>query len=639
MILHVVKDGSLEHYVVCYGFSDGRFIIGDPSWGITQYTVNEIGSIWKSKVLLKLTPNKSFILKEKSVKEKKKWIKHLVKEDIPILAISSFLGIFVAVFGIAIAIFNQKLIDDFIPANDYSKLVAAIVVLGLFLLIRAMVSYMRSIFLLKQGLSFNNRVISFFFNKLLYLPKMFFDSCNTGEMIARMNDTHRIQNALVFITGSMLIDILIVIISSVFLFYYSFWVGIITLISIPCFGLLSVLNNNKVIVKHREVMAAHAELENTYINTIQGISTIKSGNKENWFSILVKKVYSSYQDKIYSIGLLSTKIGLWSQVISIVVLTAVITLCSLMVLNGDLLVGQMVALLSIVGTIIPSVGNLALANIKLQEARVAFDRMYEFASSESEYKKTGFDKKNEWDINHMRINNLSFRFPGRSLLLDDISFYLKKGEIVTLFGEIGCGKSTMLSLLQRFYSYDSGDIIVNDDDWNKIDIESWRKNIAIVPQQPELFTGTIISNIKVDIKEGNEYNDVIDFCNKEGFSQFFESFQQGFMTIVGENGVNLSGGQQQLILLARALYSKPQLLLLDEPTSSMDRNTERFVLDILNRHKANTGILLVTHRVQLAKHSDKIFILEKGKITASGNHELLASYDNLYRNSLIDLSL
>ncbi len=638
VILHVVKDGVMEHYVVCYGFSDERFIIGDPAWGVTQYTVEEMESVWKSKMLLTLAPNKSFTAKKSTMQEKKKWVKYLVKEDIPTLAVASFLGIFVAVFGLAIAVFTQRLIDDFIPAHDSHKLIIAIVVLGIFLLVQAVVSYMRGVFLLKQGRLFNNRVISFFFNKLLYLPKTFFDSCNTGEFIARMNDTQRIQKSLVFITGSMLIDLLKVIISSAFLFYYSTWVGIIALVSIPCFGLLAVINNNKVIAKQREVMAAHAELESSYINTIQGISTIKSENKENWFSALVKKIYSSYQEKIYSIGLLGTKIGLWSQVISIVVLTFVITLCSIMVLNGNLRVGQMMALMSIVSMIIPSVGNLALANIQLQEARVAFDRMYEFASSELEYEKVDDENKKDWEFDGMQVDQVSFRFPGRSLLLDDVSFNLQKGEIVTLFGEIGCGKSTLLGILQRFYSYDSGDIRINGDCWNNIDIESWRKHVAVVPQQPQLFVGTIASNIKVGIKDEKEYSEIINFCKREGFDRFFESFQQGYMTLVGENGVNLSGGQQQLILLARALYSKPKLLLLDEPTSAMDRVTEQFVLEVLNRRKADMGILLVTHRIQLAKHTNKIYLLENGTITVSGNHEQLIASDNLYKMALVDIS-
>jgi ATP-binding cassette subfamily B protein len=222
--------------------------------------------------------------------------------------------------------------------------------------------------------------------------------------------------------------------------------------------------------------------------------------------------------------------------------------------------------------------------------------------------------------------------------LDDISFDLKKGEIVTLFGEIGGGKSTLLSILQRFYPYESGDILLDGDCWSHVDIESWRRNIAVVPQQPKLFIGTIAGNIKVGTQEKKEYDEVINFCKKEGFDRFFETFQQGYMTLIGENGVNLSGGQQQLILLARALYSKPKLLLLDEPTSSMDRKTEQFVIDILNKYKSTMGILLVTHRVQLAKHTDRIYILEKGKITVSGNHKQLISFDNLYRNSLIDVS-
>jgi ATP-binding cassette subfamily B protein len=173
VILHVVKDEIIEHYVICYGYSDERFIVGDPAWGITQYTADEMASIWRSKTLMTLTPNKDFVIKQSTVQEKRKWIKYLVKEDISILAIASFLGIFVAVFGLAIAVFTQKLIDDFIPARDYNKLIIAIIVLGIFLLVRAFVSYMRSVFLLKQGKVFNNRVISFFSTNCFIFRKHF----------------------------------------------------------------------------------------------------------------------------------------------------------------------------------------------------------------------------------------------------------------------------------------------------------------------------------------------------------------------------------------------------------------------------------------------------------------------------------
>ena len=182
-----------------------------------------------------------------------------------------------------------------------------------------------------------------------------------------------------------------------------------------------------------------------------------------------------------------------------------------------------------------------------------------------------------------------------------------------MLGESGSGKSTLLQVLQRFYTPENGELLVNGQDWQQIDVPTWRTALGVIPQQIKLFSGTLLDNICLS-HTANEAEAIVQFCHDYGFGTYFEQFPQGYLTILGEDGVNLSGGQRQLVALARALYRRPQLLLLDEPTAAMDRHTERFVLDMLTRIQEEVGILLITHKPQHAEFSTRTYRLDKGRL-------------------------
>lgn len=617
VILHVLIDNRLQHYVVCYGWdtSAQRFTIGDPARGVVTYTASELAIIWSSRVLLALTPNASFRQQADEKRAKRRWLLGLVRDDAPLLGIATGLGIVTAGLGLSTAIFSQKLIDEILPKHDTKRLVLGVGLLGFLLIARAVVGFLRGFLLNRQSRDFNNRIINQFYSALLYLPKSFFDSRKTGELVARLNDTGRIQRSINHVTGAVVINALVVLVSVGYLFTYSVWVGLLSLLSIPLYGGLVWRYHRRIMEGQRNVMAASAHTESSYVDTIQGIDVIKITNRELFFGQVTKAVYGRFQEQVYHLGRLGLRFNLTAEIISAVLIAGLLAVTSVLVVQKSLQLGEMMAILTLTGSILPAVASLALTNIQLQEANVAFERMYEYAHLTPEHPPTDTPPAPgpAFAFESLAIRDLSFRFPGRPLLLENIALTIRKGELVVLLGESGNGKSTLLQLLQRFYAPETGQVHVNDADWTGINTPIWRQLLGVVPQHIKLFGGTLLDNIGLG-NTADEVGQLVQFCQEYGFSRYFEQFPQGYLTQLGEDGVNLSGGQRQLVALARALYHKPQLLLLDEPTAAMDRHTEHFVMELLNQLRSQLGILLITHKPQTARQADKVYALEQGRV-------------------------
>lgn len=629
-ILHVIIDDKLQHYIVVYAYQNGQFIVADPAFGIKSMSEMELGRIWKTKALLILEPADHFVKATAAKKEQRAWFRKLIEEDLNVLAVSAVLGIFIASLSVSTAIFLQRLIDDILPEKQEMTIIVGLVLLGFLLVVKAMMGYIRQYFLLRQTREFNNRIVHLFFGRLLRLPKSFFDNRKTGELIARMNDTMRIQNAIAYIGGNVMIDILFVLVATLFMMYYSTTIGFIAFLYVPVYALIVYLLNTKIITTQKEVMQAFARNESNYVDTIQGVGTIKSANREEHFTGITRKVYDFFQEKVYGLGTVRINFTAVTEVTGSIILVTVIGLSSMMVLRNELKLGEMAAIMQMLMMLMPAATRLAMTNIQLQEARIAFDRMYEFASVKPEYEEEEENAKTRIEeFESLEVRDLAFRFPGRMPLLKGISFQLKKGEMIALLGESGCGKSTTLQILQKFYAYESGEIRVNHTTWNAISMYDWRRLTAVVPQQIKIFNASLLENICLS-DPVVERQAIVDFCREYGFEKFFSSLPQGYVTLLGEEGINISGGQQQLVALARALYKRPQVLILDEATSAMDRNTESFVMDLLERLRTELSIILVTHRVKTAEQADRIYVLEEGLITAHGSSSELMQYDNFY---------
>jgi ATP-binding cassette, subfamily C, bacteriocin exporter len=631
LILHVTAEEGAEHYIINYGFERDKFILWDPAKGLRLFSIDELEKIWISKKCLALVPGRFFKLEKEDTKEKKVWLLKTVKPEKDLLFISIVVGIIISVLGLVMAVFTQKLIDKILPSGDIKLLITISILVFLLLSSRIIISAIRQLLLLTQGKYFNVRIVDDFYNSLLFLPKSFFDTRRTGDFVARLNDTMRIQKVIADIIGIYAIDILVLIITLIVLFYYSFISAILTLICLPVLYFIVKQWNTKIIAAQHNLMAGYASSESNFINSLGGIQEIKSLNWQEIFFSRNNKIYNEFQDRAFFLGKTKLKLNLLTGLIGTLYLIIVLIYSSIEVMESRLSQGELMAILSLSSMLLPSVMNLALIGVPLSEAKVALERMFEFSKVKPEGADI-VDRTADLNISKLELKNISFRFPGRRLLLNNINLSIEKGQLISIIGESGCGKSTLANIILKFYQPEAGEIIINDNcTSDKVSLEKWRSKIGIIPQEIHIFNGTILQNIISEFTE-SKFNEMTSIVSDYGLDVFINRFPSGLMTLVGEEGINLSGGEKQLLAFIRALINKPDILIIDEGTASMDRGTEYMIMNILKRLKSEMGILFISHRIHLAKNlSHNIYVIEDGIIINEGTHDVLIRSENLYK--------
>ena len=612
VILHIIIEQKYEHYVICYSYNyhnDSKFLIGDPAKGLEYWTQEDLEKVWVSKTCLTLKPNENFQKIEKTNSDKKKWLLNLIKEDQEAIYTIIVLGVIFTLLGMSMSIFSQKLIDDILPKKKLNILLLSIAFLSFLLFARVIIQALREFYIIKQSREFNQRINKSFFSSLLHLPKMFFDTRKIGDFVARLNDTQRIQTVIKHLITNTAVDILGVLISISFLFYYSWKLAIICLVISPIIFYIIFRFNKQIIESQKNVMQSYSINEANYIDSIRGIDIIKSFGKQDLFLKRNLLIFGNFQTKIFELGRLNLKIALYSGLALVVFLITILSFSSYNVLNNEIKVGELMAIIGIASSLLSSITNLALVSIPIQEAKVAFDRMFEYSSIPKE-KTQGLEISN---IDSIEIKTLDFRFNGRSKLLNNVSLKLEKGKIVCLLGESGSGKTTFAEILQKNYIQEKGEITINRSiNLSEISISNWRKHISVVPQNIQLFNGTVLENIILDENlDEQKLQNILSL----GFEKFINSLPQNIFTIVGEEGVNLSGGQKQLLGWMRALYHNPQFLILDEPTSSLDKENRDFIYKLIDKLKDTTIIFIISHHLEDLKNiSTDIYLLKDTRL-------------------------
>jgi ABC-type multidrug transport system fused ATPase/permease subunit len=469
------------------------------------------------------------------------------------------------------------------------------------------------------------------YNRLIHLPMTFFSSKRVGELNSRVaSDTSQIGDTLTTTLAEFLRGISMVVGGITILAFTSIKLTLFIVAVIPPLILVTIIFG-RFIRKYAKKVQDEVAASNTIVEeTFAGIQTVKSFANEAWER-------NRYAKRVSAIVGLAVKGGYYRGAFASFItfglfgaIALIIWFGAGMVHEGQLAGEKLNEFILYALFIGGSIGGLASVYAQLQKAIGATETIFDLMEETPEMEISN-EEKSSVDVLRIAFNQVNFSYPTRTdvQVLKSVSFDLDWGNTLALVGRSGSGKSTIASLLMRFYTIDNGTITANNKSLSEIDLKAWRNALAFVPQDVLLFGGTIRENIAYGDTEAVE-DQIIEAAKQANAWEFIQGFPEGLETTVGERGVQLSGGQRQRIAIARALLKDPQLLILDEATSALDSESEQLVQEALERLMKGRTSVIIAHRLSTIRNADQILVLDEGEVTERGSHDELIDQGGIY---------
>lgn len=626
-IAHVNKDGKLLHYYVVYASKKDKLIIADPDpdVGVIKMSKERFASEWTG-VSIFLAPSVNYKVQKGDENSLWHFLPLLYKQKglITNIIMASFL---VTVINIAGSYYLQSIIDEYVLNQMVSTL--SIVSIGLVVtyLLQQVMSYSQTYLLTVFGQRLAIDVILSYIRHIFELPMQFFATRRTGEILSRFTDANAIIDALASTMLSIFLDMSIVITVGLFLFFQNATLFLFTLVSIPIYSLIVLIFVKPFQKMNAQVMQSNALLNSAIIEDVNGIETLKSLTSEivSYQKIdreFVRYLTCSFKRDRYEAIQMSLKQGL-----KLCLTVGVLYAGSRLVMADKLSLGQLITYNTLLAYFTNPLENMINLQTKIQQARVANHRLNEVYLVDSEF--NGERMINDLGlIEGITLDKVSYKYGFGREVLKEIDLKIEAGEKVAFVGASGCGKTTLAKLLVHYFEASNGTIKINQLDINLIDKRLLRQKINYVPQQPYIFTGSIMANLTLGARPDITPQDIFRACDIAAIREDIEAMSMGYQTELTD-GSGISGGQKQRIALARALLTSPDVLILDEATSSLDLFTEKRVIDQLM--SLDQTIIFVAHRLSIADRADKIIVMDKGEIIESGSHETLLALNKQYK--------
>lgn len=637
-----------KHFVIVYKTSATKIYVADPAQGLLEYNHQDFLKAWTNTAdetgfALLLEPNTQFNELEED-KTKVKRFSFLIPYFRPYkkLICQIFIGLIVATIIQFILPFLMQTVVDLGVNNRNISFIYLILISQLVLIFsQTLVSIFREWLLIHITSRFNIKMISDFLFKMLKLPISYFDTRNAGEHFQRIADHTRIQNFVSSSTLNMIFSMVTFIIFNCILAYYNFRIFVVFIIgSVLYVGWTFFFLKKRAELDYKRFDET-SQSQNSLIQIINGVKEIKINNsqrKNRW-------KWEFTQISLFKTSLSSLKLAQYQSIgstfINEIKNISITFLAAKAVVDGNMTLGMMISTQYIVGQL-----NLPLSNFiafiqTWQDAKISLERLAQVHTRDDE-DVLSLNKAKELPENKIiEIKNLSYRYGGKStpFVLKNLSCNIPEGKTTAIVGASGSGKTTLMKLLLKFYEPTSGSINIGSVDLNNINNDFWRMNCGAVMQDTFMFNDTIAGNISE-----SEQNEMIDRdkLNNAAFvaniEDFIEKLPNKYNTELGSSGIRLSGGQEQRIMIARAVYKNPFYLFFDEATSALDANNEKVIMENLNHFIEGKTAIIVAHRLSTVKNADNIIVLENGEIVEQGNHETLTKlkgkYYELVKNQL-----
>lgn len=652
--LPAILHWNQNHFVVLYKVKNGRkFYVSDPAKGRITYSYDEFIDHWASTMsngrpagiamFFETTPaffefkmegmtdaseRRSFRFLFGYVKKYRKYFVQIV--------IGLILG---SCMQLVLPFLTQAIVDVGIKGKDLN--IIWLILLGQLMLTasRTAIDFYRRWILLRIGMNINISLLSDFFVKLLKLPMSFFDTKLMGDLMQRMSDHSRVNNFLTQNCLNVTFSMLTFVVFSVVLFLYSKLVFGIFLLGSLGYGcwLLSFLRRRKVI--DYELFEQQSINNNRTYEFITSMQEIKLQDCERRKC----KEWETVQHNLFNVQQKSLKLQQTQEAGSIFIneiKNMVITVvAAASVIHGDITLGMMLAIQYIIGQLNSPVEQLMQFFYSLQDVKISLERINEIHLMDDENGKDGLKEQVEDAEEGIALSHVDFKYDPHALhnTLSDINIHIPHGKVTAIVGASGSGKTTLIRLMLGYYPVSGGKLTIGGTDVNTLNKKWWRRQCGVVMQEGAIFSESIARNIAVDDHSVNQeqlYQAADLACIKDDI--FYLPLR--FDTKIGRDGMGLSQGQKQRILIARAIYKNPDYLFLDEATNSLDASNEYDIVTNLENFYAGKTVVIVAHRLSTVRNADQIIVLKHGQVVEIGNHESLTAkrgaYYQLVRNQL-----
>lgn len=654
-LLPCILHWNQKHFVVCYDIKKdkhGRYkiYIADPASQLLCYTEKEFKNCWLSTkdqgndlgAALLLEPTMDFGTKEEEIQISEKCVSSFLGYFLPYKSL--FLQIILSmvagsILQLIFPFLTQAIVDKGINGRNMNIITLILIAqLGLFIA-QLSIGYIRSWIMLYINSRIDIALISDFLIKLLNMPLRFFDTKNMGDIIQRIGDHGRIKSFLMGNSINIIFSLVNFIIFTGVLAYYNWNILSIFLMGnvLYVIWILSFMRYRRELDIKRFNQSANDQ--NKVIQLIQGMQDIKLNNCERQ----KRWEWEQIQIKLFKISEKGLKIGQIQQAGSVFFTKTTDIIVSFIaanaVVSGDMTLGMMMSLTYILGQISTPINDFISFIRSLQDAKISLERLNEIHAQDDEEK----DIENKLSVlpeNHdIHIKDVKFSYSGadRDYALDGITLTIPQHKVTAIVGESGCGKTTLIKLLQGFYSPNSGNISIGGVSLSAINPHLWRRVTGSVMQENYIFSDTIAKNIALS-------TDMVDIERLQKSSKlanadkFISALPMGYNTRIGMEGNGVSQGQRQRILIARAIYKNPELIFFDEATNALDSSNEKEIMANLQQFYKGKTVVIAAHRLSTVKNADQIIVMKQAKVVEIGTHKELiekhGEYYTLVKNQL-----
>ena len=469
------------------------------------------------------------------------------------------------------------------------------------------------------------------YNKILHLPIGYFTEQRKGDLISRItNDVNEVETSVVGTLEGWIRDPLTILVNFAVLFYISPQLTFFIILSIPIIGFVLGRITRSLKKQSNEVAIKHGESVSALDETLSGLRVIKAFNIE----ALLKKKFLSVNSELLNaknhIGYRRDLASPLSEFMGVVIFCGILWFGGQLVLKKELLEPSVfLAYLALFYNIINPAKTLSTSFSNMQKGSAAIARIEEVLKTPVTVDDNPTGKKISSFNNKIEFRKVSFSYEG-AVILDKVDLIIEKGKTIALVGSSGAGKSTLADLVPRFHDVTGGELLIDNINIKDYSLQSLRRLMSIVTQEPILFNDTIANNIRLG-KEDATNDEIIEAAKVANAHTFIIQKEKSYETNIGDRGSKLSGGERQRLTIARAVVKNPPILILDEATSSLDTESERLVQDAINNMMQNRTSIVIAHRLSTIRHADEIIVLQKGKIVERGTHEQLIAENRFYR--------